>query len=167
MGKTAERNFVLQQGFPGESPQDCDFRYPALMFQPRIIAVAVLAGLALQSWSVFLVLSAILWWNVALPSLNPFDVAYNRFVARRKGLPPIGPAVGPRRLAQAMAASSTLGVAVSLLIGWTLAFWAFEALVVVALTSLLVGKLCLGSYLFHALRGDLAFANRTLPWARG
>jgi Domain of unknown function (DUF4395) len=165
--RIATRNFVLQQGFPGQIVEDCDFRYPALMFQPRLIGVAVLVGLVLQAWPVFLALSAILWRNVAFPRLNPFDVLYNRLVAARKGLPDLAPAVGPRRLAQAMAASSTLGVAVSLLFSWTVVALAFEVLVVVALTSLLVGKLCLGSYLFHVLRGDTGFANRTLPWARG
>jgi hypothetical protein len=124
-------------------------------------------GLAWQSWVVFLALSFVLWWNVALPRWNPFDIAYNRFVGARRGLPELPPAAGPRRFAQTMAACSTLGVAVSLRMGWTPIAWAFETLVLVALTSLLVGKLCLGSYLFHAFRGDRAFADRTLPWARG
>jgi hypothetical protein len=163
---TGVRNFVLQQGFPGEAVDDCDFRFAGLMFQPRLIGVAVLVGLVLQTWPLFLGLSALLWWNVALPRLNPLDVLYNRLIAERRGRSRLEPAAGPRRLAQAMAATTTFGVAVSLLFGWRAAAWSFEALVIVALTSLLVGKLCLGSYLFHVLRGDTAFANRTLPWAR-
>jgi hypothetical protein len=164
---TAVRNFVLQQGSPGEAVDDCDFRFAGLMFQPRLIGLVVLVGLVLQAWPVFLCLSALLWWNVALPRWNPFDILYNRLVAERKSRSKLEPAVGPRRLAQAMAATTTLGVAVSLMFEWRMLAWCFEALVLAALTSLLVGKLCIGSYLFHALRGDVAFANRTLPWARG
>jgi hypothetical protein len=29
------------------------------------------------------------------------------------------------------------------------------------------GRFCLGAYLFHLLRGEVAFANSTLPWAKG
>ncbi len=32
--------------------------------------------------------------------------------------------------------------------------------------ALIFGKFCLGSYVFHLLRGEAAFANRTLPWVR-
>ncbi len=136
------------------------------MFQPRVIAVVVIAGLILQAWQPFLFLSTILWWNVLIPRLNPFDRLYNRLVAAPKGTPPLPPAAGPRRFAQAMAATSTLGVALSLWFGWTLAALGFEVVVLTALTMLLVGRLCLGSYLFHVLRGQATFANRTLPWVR-
>jgi hypothetical protein len=40
-----------------------------------------------------------------------------------------------------------------------------EYVLAAALVALFFGKFCLGSYLFHLLRGDAAFANRTLPWA--
>jgi len=35
---------------------------------------------------------------------EPFENFYNRFVARRRGRPPLTPAPGPRRFAQGMAA---------------------------------------------------------------
>jgi hypothetical protein len=38
--------------------------------------------------------------------------------------------------------------------------------VVVALGALVLGRFCLGSYLYHVLRGETTFANRTLPWSR-
>jgi Domain of unknown function (DUF4395) len=162
----AAENFVRQNGFADADAAACAYQFPALMFQPRVIAVVVLAGLVLQAWQPFLFLSAVLWWNVLVPRLNPFDGLHNRFVGAPKGIPPLPPAAGPRRFAQAMAATSTLGVALSLWFGSRLAALAFEAIVVTALTMLLVGRLCLGSYLFHLLRGQAAFANRTLPWGR-
>jgi hypothetical protein len=164
--RTAADNFVRQNGFADADAVACAYQFPALMFQPRVIAAVVLAGLALQAWQPFLFLSAILWWNVLVPNLNPFDGLYNRLVAAPKGMPPLPPAAGPRRFAQAMAATSTLGVALSLWFGWRLAALAFEVVVITALTMLLVGRLCVGSYLFHVLRGQAAFANRTLPWVR-
>jgi hypothetical protein len=163
---TAAENFVRQNGFADADADVCAHQFPALMFQPRVIAMVVLVGLCLQAWQPFLFLSAVLWWNVIVPSLNPFDALHNRIVAARRGQPRLPPAAGPRRFAQAMAATSTLGVAVSLGFGWRLAALGFEAVVVTALTMLLVGRLCLGSYLFHVLRGQAAFGNRTLPWAR-
>jgi Domain of unknown function (DUF4395) len=164
--RTAAENFVHQNGFADADAVACAYQFPALMFQPRVIAVVVLAGLVLQAWPLFLFLSALLWWNVLVPSLNPFDGLYNRSVAGPKGIPPLPPAAGPRRFAQAMAATSTLGVALSLWFGSRLGALAFEMVVVTALTMLLVGRLCVGSYLFHVLRGQAAFANRTLPWVK-
>jgi Domain of unknown function (DUF4395) len=96
----------------------------------------------------------------------PFDALHNRLVAGPQGRPPLPEAVGPRRFAQAMAATSTLGVGLSLWFEFRPAALLFEVTVVTALTMLLVGRLCLGSYLSHVLRGQTVFANRTLPCAR-
>lgn len=41
-----------------------------------------------------------------------------------------------------------------------------EKMLVVALAALVFGKFCLGSYVFRLLRGEAAFAKRTLPWVR-
>jgi hypothetical protein len=43
----------------------------------------------------------------------------------------------------------------------------FQAFLVVAFSALLFGKFCLGAWVFHVLRGQVAFAKSTLPWARG
>jgi hypothetical protein len=45
----AQVNFVKQQGFEGASARTCAYQYPALMFQPRVIGVLVLAGVLLQA----------------------------------------------------------------------------------------------------------------------
>jgi len=39
-------------------------------------------------------------------------------------------------------------------------------MLVAAFSMLVFGKFCLGAYFFHVLRGESAFANRTLPWVR-
>ena len=163
---TAEVNFVRQQGFKGASPAECAYQYLALMWQPRAIGSLVLVGLVLQAGPYFLALSVLLWWNVLLPQLNPFDALYNHFVAKPKGLALLGPAPGPRRFAQAMAGSFMLAIGLSLLSGWSTLAFALEALLLTALGALIFGRFCLGSYLFLLFTGQAAFANSTLPWAR-
>ena len=165
MSKDSERNFVLQQGFPEVSSETCSYQYPALMWQPRLIALIVPVGLILQAWPLFVGLSAILWWNVAVPSWNPFDLSYNLFAAK-SGRPKAPVAPAPRRFSQGMAACFMGGIGASLYWGWPVAAYTLEALLVVALVSLVVGRFCLGSYIFHVLTGQTAFANRTLPWAK-
>jgi hypothetical protein len=163
---SADENFVRQNGFADADAATCAHQFPALMFQPRTIAAVVAIGIVTQAWQPFAMLSAILCWNVALPRLNPFDAFFNRFVAQPKGRPPLPPAIGPRLFAQSIAATTTGGAAVSLYFDLTSLAFLFQAGVVMALTMLLVGRLCLGSYFFHLLKGQAAFANRTLPWAK-
>lgn len=85
---------MKQQGFEGASARTCDVQYPALMFQPRVIGVLVLAGVLLQASTLFLTVSAVLWWSALMPRLNPFDRLYNSLVAARKGLPALTAAPG-------------------------------------------------------------------------
>ncbi len=103
-------NFVRQQGFLEASSDTCGYQYPALMWQPRAMGILVLVGLVLQSGPYFLALSALLWWNVIVPSLNPFDLLYNLLVARRKGAPRLNPAPAPHRFSQGMAGTFMLAI---------------------------------------------------------
>jgi hypothetical protein len=136
------------------------------MWQPRAIGSLVLVGLAVQAWPYFLALSALLWWNVALPRLNPFDALYDYLVAKPRGLPSPGPAPSPRRFSQAMAGTFMLAIALALYSGWHTLAWAIEAVLLVALAALIFGRFCLGSYFFFLFTGQAGFANRTLPWTR-
>jgi uncharacterized protein DUF4395 len=163
---TAELNFVRQQGFKDALPEACGYKYPALMWQPRAIGILVLLGLLFQTSPYFLALSVLLWWNVALPHLNPFDALYNYLVATPRGRPRLGPAPGPRRFAQAMAGTFMLVIGLSLLMGWNILAWTMETLLLTALGALIFGRFCLGSYLFLVFTGQVVFANRTLPWIR-
>jgi hypothetical protein len=162
----AERNFVEQQGFPPPASEACPLQFSSLLFQPRIVAVFVLAGLVTQWAPLFLCLGALLAWSAALPAWNPFDALYNTAIGGRGGKPRLTPAPPPRRFAQGMAATFMFTIGGSLLLGWALVAGIAEALLAIALGALVFGKLCLGSYVYHALHGKLAFANRTLPWAR-
>ena len=166
MPRSSELNFVRQQGFRNAGADACECQFPTLMFQPRILGVLVVTALVLQSWLLFLGLSAILWWNVLVPALNPFDALYNTLIAGPKGLSRLTPAPSPRRFAQGMAATFMLAISISLHSGWRVAAWTLEGLLVMALAALIIGKFCLGSYIFHLLRHDAGFANRTLPWVR-
>jgi hypothetical protein len=163
----AQINFIQQQGFDDASAVTCDFQYPALMFQPRLIGVIVLTGVILQSAPLFLTLSAILVWSALLPRLNPFEWLYNRLVAARRGLPALTAAPAPRRFSQAVAATFTLLIGVSLLAGWNTLAWMLEAFLLAVLGALIFGGFCMGSYVFHLLTGNGEFARRTLPWGRG
>ena len=164
--QTAELNFVRQQGLKDASGESCGYQYPALMLQPRVTGVLVLIGLALQAWPYFLALSALLWWNVALPKLNPFDAIYNHFIAKPKGLPRLEPARPSRRFgAQPIAGTFMLAIALSLFAGLPVLAWTFEAFVLAALAAVIFGRFCLGSYIYLLFTGQARFANRTLPWA--
>src|SRR5512143_3887304 len=83
----AKLNLVRQQGFPEADAATCAHQFPAIMFQPWAIACVVLIGIVLQAWTAFMGLSAVLWWNVVIPTLNAFGALYNRGFARAKGLP--------------------------------------------------------------------------------
>src|SRR3989442_1712333 len=88
-------NFMRQQGFRDEPADTCSMRFAGLNFQPRIVFSLVIVGIVLQSPWVFLLLSAVLWWNVLFPGFNPFERAYNRFIATPRGRVPLGAAPGP------------------------------------------------------------------------
>jgi Domain of unknown function (DUF4395) len=166
MASQVVRNFMKQQGFAEEPAATCDMHFTGLYFQPRIVGSLVVVGIILHSPIFFFILSAFLWWNVILPALNPFEVFYNQVLARPRGKTTLAPAPGPRRFAQAMAAAFMLVVGVALIQGWMVTAWVFEAALVAAFAALLFGKFCLGAYIYHLLRGEFAFANATLPWAR-
>ena len=166
MEQQSQLNFVRQQGFGEASAGECGFQYSSLMWQPRVTAVLVAVGLIWQIAPLFLAMSAVLWWNVAFPRLNLFDAAYNLFVASPPARPRLTPARAPRRFSQGMAASFMLGIGTSLLMGWTVAAYVFEAFLVVALLALILGKFCLGSYIFYLVTGQARYANQTVPWAR-
>jgi hypothetical protein len=173
MSSSPVRNFMRQQGFSDEPEDACDMHFAGLYYQPRRVFPLVLLAIALQLVSVPLaaalhaLVSAVLWWNTLVPARNPFELAYNRRVARPRALPELAPAPGPRRFAQAMAAAFNLGAALALWQGAFVAAWVLQAMLVVAFSALLFGRFCLGAYVYHLLRGRAAFANSTLPWARG
>ena len=58
------------------------------------------------------------------------------------------------------------GAGLAFLGGWPSLSWILQGVVAIALGALVLGRFCLGSYLYHLLRGDTSFANRTLPWSR-
>ncbi len=171
MASRAVTNFMKQQGFASEPPDACDMHFEGLYFQPRVVFPAVIVATLLQLVSVPLsaglhfLLSALLWWNTLLPALNPFEQAYNRWVARPKGRLELVPAPGPRRMAQGMAAAFNLGAGLALLYGMAPLAWVLQVMLVLAFSALLFGRFCLGAYVYHLLKGRVAFANSTLPWA--
>ena len=164
-------SFMIQQGFVKQPPDACDMHFEGLYFQPRIVFPTVIVAILLQLVSVpgsaglHLAICAVLWWNALVPARNPFELAYNRWIARPKGRMELVPAPGPRRFAQGMAAAFSLLAGLALLSGLTPVAWVLQGFLVVAFVALLLGKFCLGAYVYHLLKGRTAFANSTLPWA--
>jgi hypothetical protein len=166
MQASAKRNFILQQGFENPAPATCSVQYSALQFQPRVIFVWVLAGIVFQSAAAFVVLAAVLWWNALFPKLNLFEAVYRRTLGRQPGAFQMSPAPAPRRTAQAMAGSFALTTSLLIYFGYSLAAYVVEAIFLAAVLALVLGSFCLGSFVYHVLRGEWKFARQTLPWAR-
>jgi hypothetical protein len=163
----SRRNFILQQGLDTPAQESCPIRFSALMFQPRLVGSFMLLGVILQSPAIFLVMSGILWWNVFIPRLNPFDAVYNRTLANRPGAVRLEPARPPRRFAQGMAGSFALAIGMLLLLQLGTAALVLQVLLLAALAALIFGRFCLGSFLYYLLRGKSDFAIDTLPWKPG
>lgn len=162
----SRRNFILQQGFGDPDPELCPRRYAALVFQPRVVAGALLVGLVLQSPVLFLALGVVLWWSALFPRLNPFDALYNRTFGSAPGHVKLDPAPGPRRFAQTLAGCFCVAIAVALFTSHWIAAYVLETLFAAAVAALSFGRFCLGSFLYHLLGGRKDFALRTLPWSR-
>jgi len=163
----ADRNFIVQQGLAAPEAAGCAPVTSALLFQPRVVGLILIAGTISQSPIVFAALAALLWWNALLPRLNPFDFAYNQTLGRRAGAPRLGPAPVPRRFAQGMAASFATATAAIMVAGFGALAWVIQALFLLAVAALAFGRFCLGSFVYHLVRGRVAFALDTLPWNQG
>lgn len=161
----AKRNFIVQQGFGEPAPAACPLQYSSLLFQPRIVVVWVVVGILFQSPWVFEALCGVAWWSALFPKLNPFDALYNATLGRRPGAMRLAPAPMPRRVAQTMAAVFALACAWLIHAGFMTAAYAVEALMLAAGLALTVGGFCLGSFIYHVVRGRWRFARQTLPWA--
>ena len=165
-GRDAKRNFILQQGLCEPAAGTCPAQYSALLFQPRLVGLSVVVATILQAPLLFFVLAAVLWWSALAPRLNPFDALYNATFARAGGAT-LTPAPAPRRFAQFLAGSFALAIGVSLALGWRTTAFVLEGFLIIAVGALVFGGFCLGSFIFHLLRGRTAFAKRTLPWTTG
>jgi hypothetical protein len=163
----ADRNFILQQGLEAPELLSCTRVSSALLFQPRLVGLILVAGTISQSPAVFAILAALLWWCAVLPRLNPFDFAYNRTLGLRSNAPALGQAPMPRRFAQGMAATFATVSAATMGSGFWIAAWVLQALFFLAVAALIFGRFCLGSFIYHLVRGRVTFAIGTLPWGRG
>ncbi len=162
----AKRNFILQQGFEDTAPAVCSLQYSALVFQPKIVLIGVVAGILFQSRAVFAALCALLWWSALFPKLNPFSALYNRTMGRRPGAFWLGPAPAPRRGAETEAGAVALTSALLIHAGFNLAAYVVEAIFLAAGLAVALGGFCTGSFVYHLLRGRWRFALQTLPWER-
>lgn len=166
MSSPAVKNFMLQQGYPEEPGTACYAHFSALSLQPRVIALVAALAILSQAAVLFLALSLVLWWNVAFPDKNVFELFYNRFVARPRGKPLLTRAPAPRLFAQGMAATFTLAIGISVIMQWLIPTLVLEGLLILALVALLGARFCLGSFIYHLLHGKFEFACSTLPWSR-
>jgi hypothetical protein len=162
----ADRSFVRQQGFEAiDAETVCEFS-SALRYQPRLVALIAAAGAITRSPVVFAGLAALLSWAAAAPRLNPFDFAYRRTLGRRSGAAALPPSPMPRRFSAGMGAVFAAAIAVAMASGFRITAWVLQAVLMLAVLSVIYGRLCIGSFLYHLLRGELGFAIGTLPWRR-
>lgn len=148
--RDSQIKFIRSLGIDGA--QFPDTLYSALMFQPRMVGIAVALGVLLQSPWLFVALSAALWCGTVFPSLNPFDAVYNQLVARRRGLPPLAVAPAPRRFAQGMAGSVAMVIGVALFTQTAIVAWIFQGLFVVASMGVAFRDSCAGADVYHLLK---------------
>ena len=161
----SKRNFIVQQGFPEPAAETYNRQYSALLFQPRLLGVAFVVASVLQVPAIFLALGVLLWWCVALPRLNPFNALYNRALAPTSGIT-LTASPPPRRFSQFLGGSFCLAIAASLTLGFHLTAVVLEAFLMGGTATMLAG-FCVGTFVFHVLRGHADIAWNTLPWAAG
>jgi Domain of unknown function (DUF4395) len=166
IGNAAKRNFILQQGFEAPAPTVCSLQYSALVFQPKIVLIGIVAGILFQSPAVFAGLGALLWWSALFPKLNPFRALYNRTIGSPPGAFRLEPSPAPRRAAETEAGTIALTSAMLIYAGFSLAAYVVEAIFLAAALAVLIGSFCFGSFVYHLLRGRWRFARQTLPWAK-
>ena len=162
--EVAQRNFILQQGFEEPAPAIRLRQYSALVFQPKVVLVTIIAGILFQSPVVFLALGAVLWWNALFPKLNPISMLYNRTIGRRPGAFHLGPAPAPRRAAETEAGTIALAIALLLYGGFSPGAYVFEAVLLTAVLAVIFGSFCTGTFMYHLARGRWKFVRQTLPW---
>lgn len=162
----AKRNFILQMGFEEPAPVVRARQYSALVFQPKIVLLAVVAGIVSQSAGVFATLGGILWWSALFPKLNPISALYNQTIGRRPGMFRLGPAPLPRRAAESEAGTIALLIALLIYAGANLGAYAFEGILLAAAFAVIVGSFCTGTFFYHLVRGRWGFIRQTLPWAK-
>ena len=165
-GNTRKRNFILQQGFKDPGPATYPLQYAALLFQPKIVLIWIVAGILFQSPAVFAGVCALLWFSALFPKLNPFSALYNHTVGRRPGAFHLGPAPAPRRGAETEAGAVALITAALIHAGFTFDAYVFEAVFSAALLAVLIASFCTGTFVYHLLTGNGKFALQTLPWAK-
>ena len=162
----AKRNFILQLGFEDPAPAVVPLQYSALVFQPKVVFLGVVAGILFQSSAIFAALGALLWWSALFPKLNPFNALYNRTIGSRLGAFRLGPSPAPRRGAETEAGAVALTSALLIHAGFSLAAYVVEAIFLAAALAVVIGSFCFGAFTYHLLRGRWRFALQTLPWAR-
>jgi hypothetical protein len=162
--RESQVRFIRQLGCPAAAVSDG--LYAALMFQPRVIGGLVAIGVFSQNAGVFLALSAVLVWSTLVPTRNPFDGFYNRFVARPRGRPSFGVAPAPRLFAQAMASAATFVTGVTLVLGATKTAWLLEALMAMSLVAVLFRDFCGPACLYHWVRGLFSSESSLAATAR-
>jgi hypothetical protein len=159
-----EKNFLEQQGFL-EAGMSCSSKYGALQFQPRIVGVVFLIALVLQSSVLFLLLSVALAVGAKWPEKNPFDALYRKTWGKRPGAEAMPLSPPPRRFAQGMAAGMTFLIGLFLLIRRPIWAYFLELMMLAALVALIFTGFCFGAVVYHAIKGRMDVAKRTLPWA--
>jgi hypothetical protein len=160
-----KRSFILQQGLqPPKDPVAESMLYSSLQFQPRLVGVLALTGVAFQSSKIFLAIGAVLLCSAIAPRRNPFNALYSYTFGAKRGLLLLR-STPPRRFAEAMASSFALGIGTL----WTLehnnAALGLAGVFLLANVAVVFRGFCFGAYLFWRLRSIISAISGQREWA--
>src|SRR4029453_7406911 len=95
--------------------------------------------------------------------LHPFNGVCQRPRARFPGIP-LTQSPAPRRFSQFLGGAFCLAIAASLTMGFRMTAVVLAGCLIAGTDTMLAG-FCVGTFVFHLVRGQVGFAMRTLPWA--
>ncbi|MGB7212324.1 MAG: DUF4395 family protein [Gemmatimonadales bacterium] len=145
------RSRLISQGFSCDTDPRIMVNARWLRFTPTLSTICIIIGTALRSPTVL--------WSFAFIAVvgaagwHPFDALFNAIVRRWVHAPRLGPNPAPRRFAMAVAAIWSAAA------GWLMSAGLLRAGVVaggvLSLAAAIVATthFCLGSWLYHMLRG--------------
>jgi len=158
----AKINFVQQQGYTSLTPPQCAVRYPALIFQPRVLFVVFSISVIFSLHRAFFLVSLLLFFSALLPSLNPFDALYRFLFPRHSKFN--ARALAPRRFSQLLGGAFCLVIFFAAQFGMPVLYWSMASSLLFFNALPAFTNFCMPALLYHIFSGKLEFALKTLPW---
>lgn len=124
-----------------------------LRFTPTVCSLGVLAGMILESWGIFAVLSIFGILGTVFPKGQPVDVLYNTLFYKLFRTPKLPPAPPQKRFACALGALFLVGAAYSFFVGAVAWGYGFGIGYIVAAGLMAATHWCIGSWIHNKIFG--------------